>query len=314
MYRLLPRWLYELLLKRYKVASIYEIRIRLNRPIKINYQGKYEAVYEGEFFNSPKVIASKELINYIVNVATKQSIYAYSDEIRHCYIQAENGIRIGICGTAVYEGGQLLTIKNISSLNIRIAHEVDGCSKSIIDLICFNGYVKNTLVVSPPGQGKTTLVRDIAKKLSDEKKINNILIVDERFEIAGDENSSIFVGENVDILSGAQKSFAFDEALKTMNPSVIVTDEISTEKDVLSVKQAINSGVKVIATAHSSGTIKLKEKAFFSSLLSEKYFERYVILSGKNGVGTIESVFDENFKVLFVPYLIWRFFVLFLLL
>ena len=307
MLKILPNWLLDIIAKNYLMDYVYEIRIRLNKPIMINYRGNYEVLVENANYNSKIIYANSELINFIVTVATKQSIYAYNDEIKHCYIQAEAGIRIGVCGTVVYNNDQILTIKNITSLNIRIAHQVLNCSEKVIDFICQNKVVKNTLIISPPGQGKTTLVRDIVYKLSNEKNINNILVVDERFEIAGG-GKELDVGKTTDILSGCEKSIAFKEAIKTMSPSVIVTDEIGDEKDIISIKQAIRSGVKVIATAHARGVQDLKLRKFFDELLREKCFDRFIALSNRNGVGTIDGIFDENLRVLYVPYLQWNLF------
>lgn len=356
MYKLLPRWLYDLIIKNYLIDYVYEIRIRENKPIKINYRGKYETLFQnasseqdynsslcmgaglnagstvryssnlssasgacyGVNYNSRlnsdlmttkqlnPIIATRDLINYVVTVATKKSIYAYNDEIKNCYIQSENGIRIGVCGTVVYDNQKILTIKNITSLNIRVAHEIIDCSKKVIDFICYNKCVKNTLILSAPGLGKTTMVRDITRKLSDEQNIENLLLIDERFEIAGGGSLFLNVGGNTDILSGADKSFSFKQALKTMTPTVIITDEITNDDDICSVMQAINSGVKVIATTHASSITDIKTNSLFNKLVAGKYFERYVLLSNKNGVGTIDSVFDENFKLLYVPYLKWK--------
>ncbi|MBQ8424969.1 MAG: stage III sporulation protein AA [Clostridia bacterium] len=303
MQKLFPKWLFDYIVNNYIIDYIYEIRIRLNKPIIVNYRGNYEVLSEKNNYNSKPIISNNELINYIMTVATKQSIYAYNDEIKHCYIQGENGIRIGICGTVVYNNGKILTIKNITSLNVRIAHQVINCSKSIIDFICFNKCIKNTLILSPPAQGKTTFIRDIAYQLSNYKGINNILIIDERFEIAGGYLSDINVGKTTDIISGCEKSYAFYDTIKTMSPSVIITDEISSESDIESIKQTIRSGVKVIATTHAESISDVKSKKYFDVMLNLKYFDRIIVLSGRNGVGTIEGVFDENFRALYVPYL-----------
>lgn len=304
MNRLLPKWLFDYISNNYLLDYIFEIRVRLNSPIMINYRGNYEFLKEKVNFENKFVYANRELINYIVTVATKQSIYAYNDEIKHCYIQAGAGIRIGICGTVVYDNRKVMTIKNISSLNIRIAHEVKNCSKKVIDFIYINGFVKNTLIISPPGCGKTTLIRDIIQKLSNEKNVKNILVIDERYEIAGGYPIELDVGKTTDIMSGSEKSFAFNEALKTMSPSVIATDEISSKQDIESVCNAIMSGVKVIASVHASGVTDLKMKQYFSEIIGCGYFERYIVLSKRDGVGTIEGVFDENLKVLYVPYIL----------
>ena len=306
MLNVLPEWLFKKISENYVLSNVYEIRIRANKPIVINYKGCYKIITERYGEIARPIMASFDLINYIVMTATKQSLYAFNHQIKQGYITTDSGIRIGICGSVVYDKNGVSTIKDISSLNIRIAHEVLNCSEQIINFICSSGQMKNTLIISPPGAGKTTMVRDIATKLSNEKQMCNILIVDERFEIAGYPNNlnGFNVGQFVDVISGSSKSYAFSEGLKTMNPSVIVTDEVSKEEDIESIKQIIKSGVKVVATAHASGINDLKFKAYFKPIIEDKFFERIVVLSKRNGVGTIEGVFDENLRGIYIPYML----------
>lgn len=304
MLKILPDWLAEKITTNYVFDYVYEIRVRLNKPISINYKGKYQNICERDGYRVYPVIANADLIRHIVNMSTKQSMYAYNNQIKNCYISAGFGVRIGVCGTAVYNGNDISTIKNITSLNIRIPHDVKNCSNKIIDLIC-DTKVKNTLIISPPGAGKTTMIRDIVSKLSNEKNITNILVVDEREEISfGQDGISFTLGDYVDVVLSSKKSFAFNECLKTMNPSVIVTDEISGEEDIVSIKQAIKSGVSVIATAHALGIYDLKGKLYFKEILEQKFFERIIVLSKRNGVGTIECVYDENLHGIYLPLII----------
>ena len=307
MLKILPDWLAEKITTNYVFDYVYEIRVRLNKPISINYKGKYQNICERDGYRVYPVIANADLIRHIVNMSTKQSMYAYNNQIKNCYISAGFGVRIGVCGTAVYNGNDISTIKNITSLNIRIPHDVKNCSNKIIDLIC-DTKVKNTLIISPPGAGKTTMIRDIVSKLSNEKNITNILVVDEREEISfGQDGISFTLGDYVDVVLSSKKSFAFNECLKTMNPSVIVTDEISGEEDIVSIKQAIKSGVSVIATAHALGIYDLKGKLYFKEILEQKFFERIIVLSKRNGVGTIECVYDENLHGIYLPLIIWKY-------
>ena len=280
---ILPEWLFKIISNNYQLDSVYEIRIRLEKPIMINYKGEYIYLKINNSYQSSNIIANLDLINYVLAVATKQSIYAYNNQIKNCYITTDSGIRIGICGTVVYDNGEVSTIKNITSLNIRISHEVINCSKKIIGLITIDNELKNTLIISPPGAGKTTLIRDIVESLSKENNIKNILVVDERYEIAGLNYAKFELGDAVDVISGSDKNFAFENVLKTMSPSVIVTDEVSRECDIDSIKEVIKSGVKVIATAHAKNILDLKNKKYFNALIEDKYFERIVVLSKRNG-------------------------------
>lgn len=305
MFEFLPNWLREKLLSTYTFEYIFEIRIRENKPIVVNYKGKYQQLCDREDYKMLPVIASSDLIKYILSVSTRQSIYAFNEQIKNCYIGTSDGVRIGICGTAVYSNGEVVTIKNITSLCIRIAHEVPNCSEPIINLICRDGYVKNTLIISPPGAGKTTMIRDLVSKLSSVKNINNILVVDERNEISMNGLNSCFdIGDYVDVISNSKKSFAFNECLKSMCPNVIVTDEIAKEEDIESIKTAIKSGVSVIASAHAKNIDDLKFKPYFKTMLELKYFERIIVLSKRNGVGTIECVYDENLRGIYLPYML----------
>ena len=299
---ILPEWLCEKISKHYIFDYIFEIRIREGKPVMVNYKGSYKPVLENQGYIQTYVIANQELVNHIVAIVTKQSLYAYNNQIKSGYITTDKGFRIGICGTVVMHEGVVSTIKNITSLNIRIPHAVQNCSEKVIGFIYCNGEIKNTLIISPPGVGKTTMVRDIVKRLSDDKKINNILVVDERFEIYG--VGAFDVGEFVDVISGSNKSFAFNECLKTMNPSVIATDEVSKEEDLFEIQQAIKSGVKVIATVHAENVNDLKLKKYFAQIIENKYFERIVVLSKKFGIGSVDGVFDENLRGLYLPYIL----------
>lgn len=303
MINILPEWLYKQILDKYTLSEIQEIRIRTSHAVQLCYKGRYiELMNEKGLYLKP-IIATEELIEYIISMATKQSLYAFDDQIKSGYIVTGNGIRIGLCGTAVVKNNEVSFLKKIRSLNIRIGHKVSGCSKLIINYLVSNGKVKNTLIVSSPGAGKTTLVRDIAEKLSNEFRIPNIMVVDERFELGG-ENFTFNLGANVDLMQGANKKFAFYEAIKVMNPSVIITDEIISKEDVDGIKFAICSGVQVIATVHADNIETLKSKPYINECINEKMFNRIVVLSKRNGVGTIEGIFNENLNALFLPSLL----------
>ncbi len=307
MRNILPDWLYEQIADNYLIEKITEIRIRQNKPIVLCYKGSYETLASKNSFHKIDTFATSDLISYIVAAATKQSFYAYNNQIKQGFITTDNGIRIGLCGTVVSNEGTVSTIKNITSLNIRIARKVEGCSGAVLDLICKNKIVKNSLIISPPGAGKTTFVRDLAERLSNEKFVSNILIVDERFEIAGEAKANLIEANFIDVISGSEKHYAFNEGVKSMNPSVIITDEINEEKDISKLFEVSKSGVSIIATAHAGSIEDIKHKPSFKKMLDAKIFERIIVLSKRLGVGTLEGVFDENLKCIYLPNLmIWN--------
>ena len=306
MKNILPDWLFNNLSKNYKLCDIQEIRIRKNQPIQICYKGMMVELKSDTGIYLKPLYASAEMIEQIISVATKHSLYAFDEQIKNGYIITENGIRIGLCGTAVVKDGKISLIKKISSINIRIGHNIIDCSRDIIHFLVSSQRVKNTLILSAPGEGKTTILRDIVLKLSNTFNISNIMVIDEKFEIAG-ESQNFDLGKNVDVMQGANKKFSFFEAIKVMNPSVIATDELVTDEDIEGVKFAIKSGVSVIATVHAKSIEELKSKQYFEKLILDNYFERFIVLSKRNGVGTIEGVFNEKSFALFLPYLKWDF-------
>jgi len=290
----LPREIENLIVSKLNICGIYEIRIRQDKPIFINYFGEYVVLKDG-FQNT--VIADKKLIEYCMASLTEMSVYRYNNQIRQGFITTPEGVRVGLAGEVVREeNGEIRTIKGVKSLVIRIPHEVKGCASAVFPYVEEGGEVKNTLIVSPPACGKTTLLRDLARMLSFGDKVNNLLVVDERYEIA---YSGQDVGDTTDVLSGGSKTFCFGSGVRALNPSVILTDEIGSKEDVKILIQTALSGVKVIATVHAKDHQELKKKPSLEPLFASNIFERFVILSSRKGVGTIEAIMDSKFCVLY---------------
>ena len=219
----------------------------------------------------------------MVFAAGKYSVYSIEEQLRQGYITGEYGERIGLAGRFVEEKGKMLTIRDFSSLCIRIPHEIYGCAQKVYEQ-CFQDGVCNLLIASPPGLGKTTILRDLSRILC-EKTGKNVLICDERGEIAAGET-----GATSDVFSFASKEIAFEAGIRSMRPDIIVTDELS-EADCKYVKRAALSGVKVIASAH------FKE----ASELYPPYlgmFEKYIFLD-KNEIGKIHKIYDADLKELY---------------
>lgn len=301
-------WLFDEQLKKLfnklDLSKLYEIRLRRNCPIVINYNGKNVHLLTEGLFQGEKVYVNTQIIEKILRRATENSLYAYNNQLKQGYITAKGGVRIGVAGETVPSENLLpVTIKNVNSLNIRIPHEVSGCSKHIFKFIySLDTGIKNTLIISPPGAGKTTILRDIACKLTtDVNRIYNVLIVDERFEIAAcvDGDAKLNVGYNTDIISGSTKKFGFSNGVRVLKPDVIITDELMNEDDSQACINAINSGVKVIASIHAKNHIEVLNKKSFSMLIKDRYFERIIVLSNEKGPGTCEMIYDQELKCIY---------------
>lgn len=276
--------------------KLQEIRIKSNKPL-VFYTGNRE------FISS--YIVTKEDIKSILQRISNYSIYAFEEEIKQGYITIKGGHRVGICGSCVMEDNKVKTIKNIASLNIRICREVIGCSNKIMPYIIENNKVLNTIIISPPKCGKTTLIRDISRNLSDGTKIEGInfqgmkvCIIDERSEIGGCYNGipQMNIGIRSDILDNCYKSEGIMMAIRSMAPDVIICDEIGTHKDVESILMAMNSGVKLITTIHGFDIDDLYKRQVFKDILENKVFERAVVLSGIREAGTVEYIYDFKKK------------------
>lgn len=272
--------------------ELEEIRLRLGLPVMLQYR-------DGTFYLNDKgkpvllgdnlLHATRQDITEAVELISHSSLYAHENDIQNGYITIAGGNRVGISGSAVLHNGNISNIKDISGLNYRIAHEITGCSDKLMDMIMDVKRVRNTIIISPPECGKTTLLRDIIRNISNMKI--KVSIVDERCEITSSFNGCIGynLGYCCDVLTGAPKDRGMLMMLRSMSPHVIATDELGTDEDIFAIEKIINSGVSIVATIHGKDEAQLRNRKNISRLLD--FFECFIVLSRRFGVGTIEEVY-----------------------
>ncbi len=275
--------------------KLQEIRLRIGKPIIVisdNVEWVMREVVEKEEF--------METLEYIC----KYSLYAFENELKQGFITIEGGHRVGISGQVYVENGEVKNFKNISSMNIRVSHEVLHCADRILPYITEEKEVLNTLIVSPPRCGKTTLLRDLVRQVSDGNSYirgATVGVVDERSEIGGcylgiPQNQ---IGMRTDVLDACPKSKGMMMLVRSMAPNVIAVDELGGAEDVRAMEYAMNCGCKFLATVHGSSMEEIRKKPLFENLVKERRFERYIILGKEEGVGSIKGIFDNRGTLLF---------------
>lgn len=299
MKNLLPNNVYTAINNQFIFSQIEEIRLRANCPIVVCISGKnYVLKNDSQCF-----IATDYELNYCLSRATQNSLYAVNDQLKQMYLSYTGGVRIGLTGDIVSNGQNVSTIKHINSVNIRLPHQVKEFANLALNFIYNKGQINSTLIVSEPGAGKTTLLRDICRGLGTCNTIHNILLVDERYEIACcvKGRPMLNVGLFTDIVSGGNKQFAFSRAIRALKPDVIVTDELASDEDILAAKKAILSGVKVIASIHAKNQLELLNNPLIKNMLQQGLFSRVIVLSN-NLQGRYQGIYDNQLKCLYMPY------------
>lgn len=286
--------------------SIEEIRLRLGRPFAVRCnQKEYFLNASGEFSQDPAgayCVSAAEIFK-TVQLISQGSLYAFEEEFRQGFLTLPGGHRIGLAGTAVLERGMVKTLKEISSLNFRIAHAVPGAACKLLPYILDfrNNRLFHTLVVSPPCAGKTTLLRDIVRSLSygiPELGFPalSVGVVDERCELAACYGGvpQHDLGPRVDVLDHCPKAVGMVMLLRSMAPQVIATDEIGRAEDVDAIWEMVYTGVSILATVHAASWDELEQRPYLQELVKREVFQRYVFLSRRQGPGTIEGVWDQR--------------------
>ena len=290
--KVLPNYISNEIIKLNCSQNITEIRLRTKCKIII-VCGKNDIILDC-------IVTPKIILEILLNVS-KNSIYAIQNDINNGFVVIRGGHRIGISGEVVYVEGNIKNIKNICSLNIRVSRQIYGCADCILPKLIAGNDFLNTLIVSPPGCGKTTLIRDIVRQLSNgipslNFRGKNVALIDERGEIASvyEGVASLDVGIRTDIMSNVNKATGMKMMIRSMAPDIIATDEIGKKEDITAIKEAILSGVRVIFTMHGDSIKSILKNENIKELLDLNIFSKIVILSNGKIPGIIEKVYDTE--------------------
>lgn len=288
----LPQHVVELL-RRYIDEDVQEIRLRINRPIELI--KKDEPIFYS-------ILPVKEDFAYMLSQLSQSSMYMLEEELQKGYITIKGGHRVGLAGRVITENGKVKAIRDITSLNIRIAREKIGIGESLIDSLYDRKWL-NTVIIGAPQSGKTTMLRDLARLVStgvERKRIpsQKVGIVDERSEIAGclDGVPQHTFGPRVDVLDACPKAEGMMMLIRSMSPNVLIVDEVGRVEDTEAILEAVHAGVSLILTAHGSSIKDMATRPSLKALIDACIIDRFVLLSNRNGPGTVEGVFQQEVK------------------
>lgn len=296
--KVLPQDLYSVLSKAPSVVTdkALEIVLRADRPLCVEcsdkryYFTENNCVTDTVFDKNMLCVSARSIFETFQNICN-YSVYSRQKEINSGYITLRGGHRAGICGTAVIDDAKIVNIKDVTSINIRIAREIIDCAQELYSKI---EPLSGVLICGAPCSGKTTLLRDLARILSYKYKVS---LIDERNELSSNVNGVFHSDIGLcDVFSGYIKSDAIIHSLRAMSPDIIVCDEISTLEDISAVSYALNSGVSFIATVHADSFDGLKKRPIAKKLIESTAFSKAVFLDSGINVGKIKSIVDLNYE------------------
>lgn len=272
-----------------QMASAEEIKIRLGQKMTFKLGGGEIKIEDDETIVSPADLSR------LIENATRSSLHSYSEAIKHGFIAVKGGHRLGLCGTVALRDEQIIGMRNFSSVNLRIAKQQIGISEKLVKQITAGGAIQNTVIVSPPGNGKTTLLRDIIRIMSNSGKC--VGVADERGEIAASYMGvpQFDVGDCTDVMDGCPKLIGMENLIRVMSPQVVAIDEITSDADAEAAINAANCGVVLIATAHAKNADEFRARNVYAGLVKEKIFKNIITVENNNGarkyiISKLESV------------------------
>lgn len=260
-------------------GGIEEIRLRAGRPMTV-------VCPRGEIPTGAMV--TQEDLELTVEIASQASAYAALSQVKNGFITIRGGHRMGLCGTGVVKDGEVANLRQISSLSLRVAREIHGAAGGILPKLLENGCLQSTLLLSPPGRGKTTLLRDLICMISEGKGIAplRVGVADERGELAAmfGGQPQMQMGLRTDVMDGCPKAPALLMLLRGMNPQVLAADEITAPEDVEAMETASGCGAVLLATAHAGGLEDLCRRPLYKKLMAQDIFRRVVTIDMVNGM------------------------------
>lgn len=291
--------------------KITEIRMRIAQPLLIVLENNDIMLQcNGEIAaeNQAAYYCTREDLERTMQLICRNSLYAFAKELQQGFITIPGGHRVGLAGQVVGNDGKANLIKTISSINIRVAKEIIGCANSVLPyIIDRKKRISNTLIISPPRCGKTTVLRDLVRQISNGTERTDIHkggmqvgVVDERSEIAACQNGvpTLDIGIRTDVLDSCSKSYGMLMLIRSMSPQVIATDEIGSPDDVYALLEALNAGISIIATAHGGSTQELLQRPYIKDVVKHNFFERYILLGNNPTIGTVTEVFSGKLEKL----------------
>lgn len=284
-------------------GQLQEIRMRIGKPLLVVYKNQERILsFEGDGASHAHLV-TKEEIRETLEYISHYSLYACEQEMRQGFITIEGGHRVGVMGKAILEKNRVKNLQYISSINIRVAHEIVGCADPVFPYITKDSQICHTLIISPPCCGKTTLLRDLIRQVSDGNEYVrgcSVGVVDERSELGGcylgvAQNA---LGMRTDILDGCPKAEGMIMLIRSMAPKVIAVDEIGSAEDIHAMEYAMQCGCRLIASVHGKDMEEVSGKPVLSELVRRRRFQRYVVLENRKHPGEIRAVFDERGSLL----------------
>ncbi|MDD2971741.1 MAG: stage III sporulation protein AA [Lachnospiraceae bacterium] len=287
-------------------GRLQEIRLRVNQPLLLRMENQeYFVGKEGELSrqNHNSYIMKIEDMKSMINYLCQYSLYAYESEIKQGYFTIQGGHRIGVSGQIVSLDGEIKNMKYISSMNIRIAHEIMGAADEVLPILYQDGTLCSTMIISSPGCGKTTLLRDLVRQISDGNPFDRgrtVGVVDERSEIGGSYMGipQNHIGMRTDILDACPKIHGMMMLIRAMSPYVVAVDEIGSKEDMQALKEVLRCGAHLLVTAHGASLKEVQHKEWFHGIFQEALFKRFIVLESKDQVGKVEGIYDEKGTVL----------------